>query len=368
MLNRESCSSINCMNSLQRGTTPRVSLFLLVYGLGHALVDASSAFLVLGVLDVKNQLVFYVVLYNALAFALQAPLGFLLDTYPYPRHTAIVGLLFVCAAYFCLPLPLVGVILVGVGNALFHVGGGQVSLNINSTKATYAGIFVAPGGIGLALGIYLALSHGLSNLLVFPVSLLVMSVIVFFTKLPTCAVVKPTPKQINYVAIIIMLCMVSITIRSVIGLTLHFPWKSHLPLLILLTLSVALGKALGGVLADRFGWIRTGIIGLLLAIPLLTFGASYATLGLIGVFLFNFTMPITLVAISNALPGRAGFSFGLTTVALFIGAIPTFTHYKAWFSQQSVVITFILLATVALYFGLRMLVKQKDAKAIEIEP
>jgi FSR family fosmidomycin resistance protein-like MFS transporter len=158
-----------------------------------------------------------------------------------------------------------------------------------------------------------------------------------------------------------MLLMFSIAIRSVIGLTIYFPWKTNVYLLIFLTFSIAIGKVFGGILADRVGLMKAGLLGLLLAIPLLTFGATNPVMGLVGVFVFNFTMPVTLVAISNALPGRAGLSFGITTLALFIGAVPTFTHYKEWFKQEWVVFTFILLAAVFLYIGLRAFMKQKNA-------
>ena len=337
---------------------PNVAVFLSVYGLSHALIDASCVFLLLGAIDVREQLLFYIVLYNALAFGLQVPFGFYLDKYVYPRSVSIIGLLCVCVAYFVITVPLLAVVLIGVGNALFHVGGGKVALEIDYRKACYAGIFVAPGGIGLALGIYLSMVYNPWFLLIFPIGLLVMSIALFFTKLPEKMPVEKTQQKVNYALVIIVLLMLSIAIRSVIGLTISFPWKSHVPLLILFTLAIALGKSIGGILADKFGWMNIGFGGLLVSIPLLLFGFTIPSLGIIGICLFNFTMPITLVAISNVLPNRAGFSFGLTTLALFLGALPTFTKYKTWFTQDWIVVSFIVLASIAFYFALKIMKKQ----------
>ena len=114
-----------------------------------------------------------------------------------------------------------------------------------------------------------------------------------------------------------------------------------------------LGKGLGGVLADRFGWIRIAVGALLASSPLLSFGASNPVAGLAGLFLFNMTMPVTLVATANALPRWPGFAFGLTCLALIIGAFIPLAGEKAVFSAPLVVFASILLSAAALHVGLR---------------
>ena len=76
------------------------------------------------------------------------------------------------------------------------------------------------------------------------------------------------------------------------------------------------------MLADRFGFEKMGIGSLGIAAVLLGFCTIHPVLGLLGIFLFNITMPITLVALVNALKGRPGLAFGLTTLALILGALP----------------------------------------------
>src|SRR5664279_4452577 len=120
------------MLTIKTHKTSEVFYFLMVYGLCHALVDASSAYLVLGVIDSKNDLWQNIVLYNALAFGLQLPFGHLLDKFGQSKFVSIAGLFFLILAYVFMRSPLLAVVLAGIGNALFHVGGGQVSLSIDS--------------------------------------------------------------------------------------------------------------------------------------------------------------------------------------------------------------------------------------------
>lgn len=321
-------NTIKTYLKVQKSSSSHVVSFLIVYGLSHALVDASCAFLVLKHIDMIADMWLYIVLYNALAFGLQLPFGLLLDKYKYPKIASIIGLFLVFIAFIYFKIPMLAVVLASIGNAIFHVGGGQVALSINTSKATYPGIFVAPGGIGLALGIYLSFSNVVFNVMIFPIFLLFMILMLFVTKIPNYSVVKKTLRMDNVDMLIVLFLAISIAVRSVIGLSINFPWKTNLNLLILLTISIALGKLLGGIFADRLGWMKTGVFSLLAASLLLAFGASYPVIGIVGILLFNFTMPITLVAISNVLTGRAGLAFGITALALLIGSIPTFTHYK----------------------------------------
>lgn len=143
-------------------------------------------------------------------------------------------------------------------------------------------------------------------------------------------------------------------LRSLVGLAIEFPWKSDINLLIILTLAVVLGKALGGIIADKFGWVRVTITGLLISAPLLAFGKDYILLAIPGMFLFNLTMPVTLVALANIFRGREGFAFGLTTLALVIGSLPTFTPIKYVFNDPLLVLVAVLISAFILNKGLRL--------------
>jgi predicted MFS family arabinose efflux permease len=115
------------------------------------------------------------------------------------------------------------------------------------------------------------------------------------------------------------------------------------------------GKALGGVLSDRLGWIKVGVATLLISAPLIAFGGSNYVLVTIGVFLVQMTMPVTLVALFALLPGRPAFAFGLSCLAYIAGAIPTFYHQVRAFYGPFAFLALMLLSAITLYAGLRML-------------
>lgn len=330
----------------------KVATYLLVYGFAHALVDASCIILLLGGIDVKGDLLTYILIYNLLAFGLQLPFGWILDRIQQPVFSAALGCIILSLALLSFIHPLTAVILAGTGNALFHVGGGTISLNLRPGTAAIPGLFVAPGGIGLFAGSIILKINGFHPEF-FVVFLLVMGLIIFLVKSPPVCYEIKKAKAVNYLTLTILLLLITICIRSAVGLSVAFPWKSNMTLLILLTVSIALGKGLGGFLADYFGWIKITVSGLALSALLLFFGPQFATAGIVGLFFFNLTMPVSLVAISNLLPGRPGFSFGLTTFAMIAGALPTFFRTKSFLSNSPVILFLIILSTIILFIGLK---------------
>jgi len=316
-------------------------------------VDASCIILLLGGIDVKVELLTYILIYNILAFGLQLPFGLIIDRIHQPVLTAVLGCVILSIALMLFIHPLAAIILAGIGNALFHVGGGTVSLNLRPGKAALPGVFVAPGGIGLFAGGVILKLYGFHPEY-FAGFLFVMGLIIFFIKSPQVFYEIKKAEAVNYLAITIMLLLITICIRSAVGLSINFPWKSNMTLLILLTASIALGKGLGGFLADYFGWIKITVSGLAISALLLVFGAQFAVAGTVGLFFFNLTMPVSLVAISNLLPGRPGFSFGLTTFAMVAGALPTFFKAKTFLSASPVTLILTILSAIILFVGLKL--------------
>ena len=330
----------------------KVATYLLVYGLAHALVDASCIILLLGGIDVKGDLLTYILIYNLLAFGLQLPFGWMLDRIHQPVLSAALGCIILSLALLSFIHPLTSVILAGTGNALFHVGGGTISLNLRPGKAALPGVFVAPGGIGLFAGSVILKMYGFHP--EYLVSLLIITgLIIFVLKSPPIFYEIKKANAVNYLTLTILLLLITICIRSVVGLSVAFPWKSNMTLLILLTASIALGKGLGGFLADYYGWINVTVSGLALSALLLFFGTQFGVAGIVGLFLFNLTMPVSLVAISNLLPGRPGFSFGLTTFAMAAGALPTFFKVKTFLSTNLVILFLIIVSTITLFIALK---------------
>lgn len=352
---------------------------LSVFSLTHALVDAACAAMVFGAF--KNSSLgieysaFLLILYNVTAFALQAPIGLAADKLKIPCEIAITGCLLTIAALFSFKLPLLGVCIAGLGNALFHVGGGIVSLNMNPGKAAAPGVFVAPGALGILVGTFVG-NSGAFKAWQFALLLLVGASEIFYLRTSnkfsgSGRLEKATANSFSHMELVVVLMMAAIALRALTGMVLDFPWKSDIYLLTGLTIAVVLGKGLGGIIADRLGWLKTTVPGLLLSAPLIILGFDHPYLAFAGIFLFNLTMPVTLVAIANVLPGMEGFAFGLSTLAIITGVFPVFAGLKQMLYNRGVIFFAILVSAAIVYIGLKFYFKgvgniERDADHTEL--
>ena len=135
-------------------------------------------------------------LYNFFAFAMQMPLGLLADALGRNRRFALVGALLV-GLVCCLPaFGAAGAVILGLGNGLFHIGGGLDVLNLSGRKAAPLGVFVSPGAFGIYFGTLLGKS-GLSPLPILSILLLACGGMLLFccpSRLPNNAPVDfPKP-------------------------------------------------------------------------------------------------------------------------------------------------------------------------------
>jgi FSR family fosmidomycin resistance protein-like MFS transporter len=318
-----------------------------VYAVAHAAVDAGCAVLLWtsyenGALSASTAWSAFFV-YNLLAFAVQPVVGLAVDRLRAGKGAAVLGAAATAAALALVaaapPAIWPAVLLAGLGNAAFHVGGGVVALRAARGWAGPVGVFVAPGAAGLALGI--AAGKAGSAWWPFAAALLALAAVLWLLPAP-CFGAAPTasarrrapgarppasPSLATAGAGVIVLLLAVVGVRSFAGLTLDLPWKTDTALLVALTAAVVGGKAVGGLVADRLGW-RPVVVGALLAsLPLLALGAAHPAAGMTGVLMVNMTMPVTLAAVAAVLPrGSEGFAFGLTCLALFFGAVPSLLH------------------------------------------
>lgn len=341
---------------------------LFVYGITHAVIDGICAAVIFSIFANKiinaDNIIGLVILYNVLAFGLQAIFGLATDYFKSPRMAAFSGCILTgLSALTFVYHPIMAIVLAGLGNALFHIGGGTISLNLIPKKASAPGIFVAPGALGLFAGTILGKN---GQFIAWP------AILILFVLCLTMLVIKRPAMSYNreetikskkkYPEVILLLVFLSIAIRSLVGSVIFFPWKTNFFLLTILTLGIVLGKGLGGILADKFGWAKIAVGALALSIPFLAFASNSPLLAIIGMFLFNITMPVTLVAISNVLPGRPGFAFGLTCLALIIGALPAYTGLKAVLGTQWYVLAITTISALSLYYGLRQYLLNYEQK------
>ena len=306
---------------------------LALYSIAHFWVDLSCAFLAFRSLSGSPDFLLCLLLYNFCAFALQMPLGLWADGLDRNGLLAAAGCGLTAAAFLA-PIPLAAAVVAGVGNALFHLGGGIDVLNAGEKRAAALGVFVSPGAVGLYVGTRWGGGAAVSALLP-PAGLLALGGGILLLCRRTFgslrsgnAPVEAEPAGGSWLPLVPLFLVVAL--RSWMGLGQSFPWKAQwgLPLV----LALALGKAAGGFLMDAVGPRRAAGWSLALAAALYLF-SGYAVPGLLAVVLFNLTMPMTLWAAAKLLPGAKGFAFGLLTFALFIGYLPVYLGWPAVFAQ-----------------------------------
>lgn len=319
--------------------------------LAHAAMDATSVGVLFSSLQGAGPALVLqaVVLYNVAAFAPQPLIGVALDRRARPEIAGAIGGAVTAACVALLALgaaPMVLALVAGLGNAFLHVGCGIRILRASPGRAGAAGLFVAPGAAGLAIGVAMGRAGG-PVWIAAAILLGLCAAVALLPPLPQQPpVLRPAPSA-SWVQWAVGALLVVVAVRAFVGTALVFPWKSAPVLLVTLTAATVVGKAAGGLLADRFGRARVGVGALVVSIPFLVFGVGSAAAGLVGVLLFNMTMPITLVAIVDAVPGQPGFGFGLTCLALVAGGFPLYLGFGAGLAAAAP-LTLILLGTAAL--------------------
>ncbi len=297
----------------------------------HAAVDLSCAALFFSVLQGED-LWLGMVFYNACAFLFQLPMGVLADRLNRNMLFAAVGCTLVALSFGLRSVPILAIIVAGLGNGAFHVGGGIEVLNGSETKAGPLGVFVSPGAIGLYFGRVfsaqmLSMPWLLSAiLLIFGGAILLLGKPEFSEGSHNAPLSFEMPK---HGGVLLLLLFFVVMLRSFMSTTAAFSTGDLLSgsdsrqAGLLPVMCLACGKAMGGFIADRNGRIPTAIISLGLC-ALFLFFPLHPLLALCALFLYNMSMPLTLFASARLLKGAKGTAFGLLTAALFMGVVPFF--------------------------------------------
>ena len=293
-------------------------MLLFVHSMAHLLVDACCAAALFGPLGGRTDLGTLIWIYSTLAFSTQCLVGLAADRIR--RHRISAAAAMVCvAAGFALPLsPLPRVILIGLGNSVFHVAAGTETLERSGFRAAPLGVFVAPGAIGLTLG---TLFPGLGPL--FAALLIVAAAASGFVKTEAVqpSKVSPFPMSSRRSAAAALLLTAAVAVRAVGGTAVRFPWQTGPALVLLTTGFVFAGKTAGGFLCDRIGARQAAWCSVPPAAVLITFCAAWMLPALLGQLALNLTMPITLWLLYCAMPDAPGFAFGLAASALWPGTL-----------------------------------------------
>lgn len=300
------------------------SLRLCVNSVSHFMVDFACALLIFHVVGHCADAAALFMAYNACAFALQMPIGLAADRLGRNAVVATAGCALVAGAFALTALPFVAAVVAGIGNALFHVGGGLDTLHDSQGRAAPLGIFVSPGALGLFVG-------GAMDWALFPAVLAGLALCALALLLLARAQERlndsgnPSLRLEGMAhprALLPAMCLFGVVVlRSFTGMTPYLPWKTGLGWGAASVLAMALGKCAGGFAMDRFGLLPASLASLIAAGALFLW-SSQPLAGLAAIFLFNLSMPMTLAALARLWPGCQGFAFGTLTFALFCGFVP----------------------------------------------
>jgi FSR family fosmidomycin resistance protein-like MFS transporter len=333
-----------------------------LYSVTHFLIDFACVYLVYRTIlsDGAVSGVTLTAIYIFCAFALQLPLGPLVDKLDRNAQVAALGCILVIFAYILFAFSagereaampsaegiaaeqIVGIMISGLGNALFHLGGGIEVLNISKQKSGLLGVFISPGAFGVFFGIMLSRNNllWLSALMVVALLFAAAAIILCRTDMQKRGLATQNAhfgiSIRGYLPTVSILAVcgffAAVVLRSWVGLSFDPEWKAEPTLAVVLVCATVGGKAVGGFLADKLGARKMVILSLSAATALFLFADTPAA-GIVAIFCFNMTMPITLWAMARVFANAKGFAFGLLCFGLFLGAVPSYLIYPIKFAD-----------------------------------
>ena len=332
----------------------------------HFLVDCLClCCLYLTALDMVQMMTIFVT-YNVCAFLTQPLTGWLADRMK-QRHWMLLGadgLLAVAVlgagvveslgdAHTSEWLMLGVATLLGLGNSLFHVWGGKEVARQTGNDIRALGVFVSTGAFGLAVGAVFASWLLLYLLLLF---ICLLSVTCIRMELKELGM-RNEELGVRFPIGVVAAMMLAVAMRSFAGES-YTTGIDKTPLL-LLTLGATsmLGKMAGGWLVRGLGMVKAIILMVVGATLCWMVKSQHLALMLLGLFLVNCTMPVTLYWTNAALKGREGLAFGLLAAALMPGYLmatsATASHLLA-----------ALIPTIFIELGVLWLLKERRKKVL----
>ena len=298
---------------------------LTVWTIGHFLVDWACILTVMTVAATQplTRAFWLIISYNLLAFATQLLAGALTDRLSWLSRWGALACVLTASALF-LPTALLPVVIAGCGNALFHVAGGTSVLRHARSPLIEAGIFVSTGALGVFLGTRLADNQWLFCYR-FGITLALLAVAYCLTRLSPirqAATLAPTITLSRRKQLAALGLILTVAVRSLVGLTTSFSWQSLWWWALAGVVCVMLGKASGGILAHYYTSRQVTVFSLLTASICFLLADHWPVAGLLAFLTFNMTMPITLVMLAEILRPRYGLAFGILSFTLFVGALP----------------------------------------------
>ena len=214
-----------------------------------------------------------------------------------------------------------------IGNAILHEVGAIATISVSKNHIFPSSLFVSGGVFGILLSRFLAGANISIYWLLIPIILILL--VVYQTSKEWCKedivyTEFDIVNDISKASFVLVVVLVVVATRSFLGCILPTGWRKTIFDLVLLYFSLGIGKAVGGLLCDIYGYRFVTIISTLLCIPFIILGNYNMLLSLVGILLFSMNMSITYALALNIFKQNPGLAFGITTIGLFIGVVPLF--------------------------------------------
>lgn len=292
----------------------------------HPLVDACSvSVLVAGGMSWER-----IIAYNAMAFALQLPMGVVMDEWPgLNRGCFFAGTVLVFAAAIAAALGAGGwdvLVAACVGNALFHLTAGKHILETREGRAGPIGLFISTGALGLMAGQVWAARAATMCLAVFASALAVCVVLAAAREWEGDVRMKASAQNDEaaiFPTLILLGLFALVAWRSWAGLFAGGRSAGVCALMMLAGAAVTFaGKVAGGYLAERVGRWKVTLFSVAGSAALAFFcEPSWVAAWLVLLFVAQLATGPVLSLVYDKAGRRGGAAFGLNCLGLFTGSL-----------------------------------------------
>lgn len=315
-----------------------------LYTLLHFLVDALCAVAIFTFLYNDNYdnclLVFF--LYNGLAFLTQPLVGLLIDKYPHPHLFLLLGVSSILIAFITKDIVILATILLGIGNSFFHISGGKYVTAHSRNNIIALGIFVSTGALGLCFGQYFFTEYVMYGFLAV---MFLLTFIILLSKEELITTERFANKSSKgSIAFVLTLLLVVVFIRSFVGKITVLEFDTNKYIFLGIAIATTLGKMLGGFVAKYLGIFKTTMLSMVVSIVMLCLFTKDLPCILIGIFFFNFSMPITLHLANKTLKSYNGVAFGALAAVMFPGYLLGMLGYSDFAAKWIICICTIMSA------------------------
>ena len=292
----------------------------LSYSIIHFLVD----FFVMGfAISVRNtgitDSILITILYNAIVFGLELPLGILVNRFDKRSLLAGAGCLIVVPGIFlgsyCNICYIVGMLIACLGSSLFHVSCGSHILDKKESKGFDLGMFISAGAVAVYLGQQFG-AFGISAVGMW--IMLASGIYLMVVPFPYQVTTTERPKA-EGTELIIFGCVMLFLVKGFLDLMSVFSWKADFSWGLACAVAIFAGQFVGAVLIDKFGLRKTGLTGTLIACILSVFAGFVPVLGIIMFFFMVFMMPVGIMSLNRYINGSM--AFGLVKCMIFLGCM-----------------------------------------------